>query len=496
MAIAKLLEDSLEDNVLTLICWDYDWAPKMALQVTADLFSTREYQRIAKFALDHLTKYGVPPRDHLRDYMEKEIARRDGTFLRDIINAMDALHSRIQGRFVQDDLDLFIARRKMLMSLDKAYDLLEQNDLDAARDALYTASAIHKPPQGVWLHDTEKWLAFLKQREGIEFSSGIDILDERGVHPNRGELYLHMGPRKSGKTWALIQIGRRAVEARHDVLHITLENSTAITQQRYTQAFLQLTAEEQKQPRVPLFAQRPSGRFQLTWQERQDQEAILAETITTMAALRDKQELYELLPDDEKETENPLKNYQFSARPGSPGRLLVQEFPTGTLSVAQLNNFLDHLERTENFKPDIIILDYLNLMEIGDVRQHRLSLGRAGIALRGLAVQRKLALVTATQTNRQSASAKVVTGTHIAEDWSLLGTADTAVAYAQSAMERSINIARVYVDACRNAKDKWIAQIVQSYGTGQFCIDSVYMDKQVEDETARFGEEEGEDGGM
>jgi hypothetical protein len=83
-------------------------------------------------------------------------------------------------------------------------------------------------------------------------------------------------------------------------------------------------------------------------------------------------------------------------------------------------------------------------------------------------------------------------GTHIAEDWSLLGTADTAVAYSQSAMERQINLARIYVEACRNAKDKWMAQIVQSYGTGQFCIDSVYMDKSVEDETARFGEEEGD----
>ena len=78
-----------------------------------------------------------------------------------------------------------------------------------------------------------------------------------------------------------------------------------------------------------------------------------------------------------------------------------------------------------------------------------------------------------------------MTGTHIAEDWSLLGTVDTAVTYSQSQDERGLGVARVYVDAARNAPDKWTAQITQSYATGQFCIDSVYLTKTVTDEIAR-----------
>ncbi len=463
--VDRQLKDAHEDNVLTMLCWDFDQSPTIALQVTAEMFSTREYRRIAQFALDHIAKYGVPPRGHLRDYLEKELRHRDGEFLRNIINNIEKLHPGLQSKPVQDALDKFIAKRKMMMSMDAAYDALNNEDIEGAREALAVAGIVIKPPQGVWLHESERWLSFLNKKEGFEFSSGIDDLDERGIHPDRGEVYLHMGPRKSGKTWALIQIGRRAVQAHSDVLHITLENSSTITQQRYTQALLQLTEKEARTMRVPLFTFDAVGRFRLDFKDQIDMVSLSDKTPGSLA--------------------HAIEPYQFTGKPGSPGKLLVQEFSTGTLTIGQLNSLLDHLERNDGFKPDILILDYINLMDIGDVRQHRLSLGRMGVALRGVAVTRNIALVTATQTNRQSATAKTVTGTHIAEDWSLLGTVDTAVTYSQSQDERGLGVARVYVDAARNAPDKWTAQITQSYATGQFCIDSVYLTKTVTDEIAR-----------
>lgn len=473
MAIPKLLKDSLEDNTLTQLCWDFEDAPKIAAQVSEELFSTREYQRIAKYAIEHVNRYGLPPRGHLRDYLEQELRHRDGQFLKQIIDAMETLHPELQGRFVQDDLDVFIQRRTFAMALDTAYDRLDKNDLAGARDALYSASAVVKPQPGVWLHDTEKWLAFTQRRQGIEFSSGCDTLDDRGIHPARKEVYLHMGPRKSGKTWALIQQGRRAVENRQDALHITLENSSIITQERYTQSFLQMTLEQTRSLHIPVFAFDGAGRFRL------DHEQI------TPRALREAG--YDELAEK-------LARFQYTGRVGSMGRLLIQEYPTGSLTLAQLNHLLDNLERTENFVPGLIIVDYVNLMDLGDVRQHRLSLGRMGVGLRGIAVARNAAVSTATQTNRLSVNAKLITGAHVAEDWSLLGTVDTAVTYTQSPQERLGNRARLFVDACRTAPDKWTAQITQSYAIGQFCLDSIYMNKEVTEAIRLWDEEhEGED---
>ena len=144
--VDRTLKDALEDNVLTLLCWDIERAPVIAKQITAavlvstgekqlaaaSLFSTRQYQRLAMFALDHIAKYGKPPRGHLRDYLEKEIRHRDGQFLRNIIDNMEKLHPTLQGEFVLDELDKFIANRKLMLRMDASYDALNNDDLTAA----------------------------------------------------------------------------------------------------------------------------------------------------------------------------------------------------------------------------------------------------------------------------------------------------------------------------------------------------------------------------
>ena len=52
-----------------MLCWDFEWAPKIAKQVTAEMFSP-EYRLLARIALAHIARYGEPPRGRLRDYVD------------------------------------------------------------------------------------------------------------------------------------------------------------------------------------------------------------------------------------------------------------------------------------------------------------------------------------------------------------------------------------------------------------------------------------------
>jgi hypothetical protein len=132
-----------------------------------------------------------------------------------------------------------------------------------------------------------------------------------------------------------------------------------------------------------------------------------------------------------------------------------------------------------------------------NVKDLRISLGRNFVSLRGIAGSRNAAVVTATQGNRISATAKLVNTNMVAEDWSKIGTADTVCTFSQTMSEKERGIARVLVAKARRARDKWIAFITQSYETGQFCIDSVYFNKMVASEVARItgSEEDGPDDG-
>jgi hypothetical protein len=139
--MARLLEGSLEDNVLTMLSWS-DQAPQLAMQLDASLFSTREYQRVAATALAHIAQYGVAPRGHLRDELEDEVRRN--SFLKRILNAMEILAPKLQVSVIQEQLDHFIAKRRMVLQLESAYDALDREDLPGARQALIQVNDGHQ----------------------------------------------------------------------------------------------------------------------------------------------------------------------------------------------------------------------------------------------------------------------------------------------------------------------------------------------------------------
>lgn len=458
----QLLEGSLEDNILTILVWSEMHAPVVALRVPVDLFSTRPYQKIADHAVEYLTKYNKPPGVHIRDLLEADLRRGDeGRFLEQILGAMDELRVNLQPDFVLSQLDRFIQVRQLTQAVESAADSLHAGDLEAAQEALSATSLVTKTDYpSVWLRDSDKWVSFLDQEEDSQFSSGVGIFDERGISPRRGALFLIIGPTGAGKSWWLNEMGKANVILTHkNVLHITLEMDIEEVQQRYTQSFLGMTESEVISHRVPVYNHDTLGRFTtMTFNN------IVPPSV---AGIR-KADLKEMLQ-------------PFQRR----GQLLIQWFPTGMLTVPQLAAYLDMLDKTQGFKPDIVLLDYLDLMKT-DSRDLRVSTGVLTRELRGLAGMRNFALVTPTQGNRLSSTVRLVNANMVAEDWSKIGTADFVCTMSQTLDEKNIGIMRLLVAKARRRQDKWIALITQSYRTGQFCLDSEFMSKMVEEEVNRI----------
>lgn len=155
--------------------------------------------------------------------------------------------------------------------------------------------------------------------------------------------------------------------------------------------------------------------------------------------------------------------------------LIIKAFPTGALSVSALRSYLDLLERTSGFIPDMVVVDYPDLMKV-DSKNYRIDLGALYRDLRGLAVENNVGVVCASQSNRTGASAKLITDIHAGEDFSKIATADTVLTYTQTVAERELGLARIFVSNSRVAdKDRFIVLISQSYPVGQFCLDSSLM---------------------
>jgi DNA-binding transcriptional MerR regulator len=158
-------------------------------------------------------------------------------------------------------------------------------------------------------------------------------------------------------------------------------------------------------------------------------------------------------------------------------RLRIKGFPTGDLTYDKLEAFLDHLESRHSFIPNVVLLDYPDLMSYDSKHDPRLAIGRLYQQLRGLAVKRDIALVVASQSNREGETAKLVESYHAAEDISKIATADYVVTYNQTKQEQELGIARLYVAKARNERQWFSVLISQNYAAAQFYIDSANMSK-------------------
>jgi archaellum biogenesis ATPase FlaH len=87
------------------------------------------------------------------------------------------------------------------------------------------------------------------------------------------------------------------------------------------------------------------------------------------------------------------------------GKLIIKEYPTASASSTHFRNLLNELALKRNFTPDIVFVDYLNICASSRLK-HGANVNSysyiKAIAeeLRGLAVEFKIPIVTATQTTR------------------------------------------------------------------------------------------------
>lgn len=111
------------------------------------------------------------------------------------------------------------------------------------------------------------------------------------------------------------------------------------------------------------------------------------------------------------------------------GRLVVKEYPTASAGANHFRFLLNELRLKQNFAPDIIYIDYLNICASSRIK-HGANVNSytyvKAIAeeLRGLAVEFNVPIITATQTTRSGYGNSDVDLTDTSESFGLPATAD------------------------------------------------------------------------
>ncbi len=129
------------------------------------------------------------------------------------------------------------------------------------------------------------------------------------------------------------------------------------------------------------------------------------------------------------------------------------EIPVG--DVIAVNTLRAHLEKCiqQNIEPDLIIVDYADLLTSKSSKEKRDKLDDIYTNLRGLASELKLPIWTASQVNRSGAREDIIQGDRMAESYSKMMITDFAMSLARSAEDKENGTGRWHIMKNRYGAD-------------------------------------------
>lgn len=483
MAMERL-NGTLQENIISLLAHSDEHGRIVARVVQPQLFEG-EYRTIAERCIDYWARYNQAPKDHMVDLVDDIVSdksnRKAATYKRILRNMLE-LADGINVKYVLDKLDVFTRMQRFKDGVLKSAEQLNAQQEVAVEEVEKIWSEllrerITSSQPATKLTDYKKLLVYL-ETQYAEFVLGIKPLDEVEIVPARGTVLWLLGAAKRGKSWFLINVSVKNLLMRKKIVYFTLEMGEESVLMRHYQCLFRITKRDREiEKRVIV---------------RDDEHRLVGlDTVT--------ERLDFTLTGSGAET-NLERHLRVLGPRGE--NLRIKRFPNKGATCADLEAYLDMLEVTEGFIPDIIILDYVSIMKHFDPKNPRTSIGAHMEEFRALNIRRNTAGVTVGQLSKAGAEALMAGAGNVAEDWSTIGTADITIAFSSTDAEKALGLGRCRVTNAREAEDNFGVLVTQNYAMGQFCMDAVrlngdYMDLleqlKIDHDLEDIGEEEGED---
>lgn len=362
-----------------------------------DYFDGIHMKTLIRYTLEYVTKHNlIPEYSTLKDIVRE---RENDDILKD--NLLEML-DLIEGQRITDKPNVkeialnFCRKQSLKQGLKEAIDNWEKGDYENISQIISEALKVGEPKSTGhnYLKDVEKRLV-KKYRIPVPCLKGVDIKIGGGLAG--GELGIVLSTTGGGKSMTLVKFACTALEAGKTVVYYTLE--------------LQENAIGNR-----------------------------IDACLTGLPLKDVLEF----PDAIRE-----KAQEIAARGGN---LIIKEFPTGTASVNTVKAHLKVLER-EGIIPDVIFMDYADIMKTATNQEMRFALKAVYEGLRGMAMEMNIPVWTATQAGRAAMGKEAFGLDTISESLGKAQTADVILGIARPDELKTQKKAKLIVMKNRNGED-------------------------------------------
>lgn len=439
-------DEGFQSKIAALAMRDDEFLRKTSHILSPEFFENEGEARLVAISLKHFNKYNCAPdavsvAQIIKDQASTKILK--GESLRAVIDARKALISTAvhDKSFVEDKVVEFARKQGMSRAILDSVPHLEKGDYTKIEALIKSALSIGINEDGFGYDYYEQ----AKTRQVVRIdkklgktpatgiTSGCKELDNLLYHLGWGrkEMALLMGGPKSGKTQALINFGRAATFAKYNVLYVTLEVSADIISDRMDAAISKTNMKDLS-----------------------DKAVSVADAIEKAKA--------------------------------NAGKFIIHEYGSGTFTPTMLDSLVERYKNPGRnpdgserppIKFDMIVCDYADLM-IPDFRTNDeiANSKRVYTDLRALAHRHNVALLTATQTNREGAKATVAKMGDVAEDFNKIRIADLVISINKTEEEAARNEARLFFAASRNQETGFTVVIKQNVAMMRFLEEVIRVE--------------------
>ena len=413
---------SIQQGILYLAKSYPDFYAQIVGLVKAEYFDLPVHANIFTVVKDYHDKYDQLPTD---EFILEEVKELKST-REDIADYEDELHwinksdtSAIDNpEYFLDLVETFARQEAMRSAISDSIVLLKQNRMVEIEDLVKKALTISRNVdigQTYFNSVLDRWKREIEFSERDRYTTLLPTLNkslEGGLSAK--ELAMVVAPPGVGKSLYLVNQSVQSMKEGRKVLYISLEMSEDKIAQRFDSV---MTLIPQKKLR--------EGPTQLILQKR----------------LQAFKEEYK-------------------------GDLVIKEFPTGCATVTDIKALLVQLKNYEDFIPDLVVVDYLELLRpTKDIQHEYLAQQRVSEDLRGMAMQQNFLVWTATQTNRMGTQVKLITDNELGDSYGKIRTCDFCISLNQDREEFDSGVMRAYVIKSRNGRPRFIVPMGINYNT-------------------------------
>jgi replicative DNA helicase len=382
----------IELTILKNLVHNEDFARKTIPFLREDYFSESSERQVFKRITEFMTKYNSRP---TREAIGIEIESSSNLSEEEHKRSMELVHSLVEPEPVTMDwllesTESFCQERAVYNAVMDSISILDGKDKNRTKNSIpdILSEALGVSFDSHIGHDfiddfAERYDYYHRVEEKMPFDLELMNKITRGGL-SRKSLNIILAGTGVGKTLAMCHFAAANLAMGKNVLYITMEMAEEKIAERIDVNLLNIASEDiQKLPR----------------------------------------ELYE--------------NKIARLKAKTTGKLIIKEYPTASAHAGHFRHVLNELNLKRNFVPDIIYIDYLNIccssrVKAGSNVNSYTYIKSIAEELRGLAVERNLPIVSATQTTRSGYSNSDPGLEDTSESFGLPATADFMIALVRS----------------------------------------------------------------